>query len=250
MAMGRDASGMLGNVQQAIESMPFGFLKKVDPQTLLQFINEEHPQTVALLISHMPTAYGAELLAGMGPERQLDVVRRISQMRRPSPEAVKEMETGLELRLSNMMNQQQTEVGGVANVAGILNVSERSIERSILDVLSREDPELSEEIRRLMFVFEDLVHLTDRDTQTLLKHVETSQWAMGLKGASDALKQKVLRNMSRRAAENLRDEIDFLGSVRITEVERVQQRIVDIVRHLEDAGEVTRSVDEQTEYVS
>ena len=250
-ALGRDASEIIGNLQQTIEAMPFGFVKKVDTQTLLQFIGDEHPQTIALLLSHVPGSYAAEVLAGLTAEKQLEVIRRIAAIGRTSPEAVSELEYGLELRLSNMVNHQQSKVGGVENVAEILNVCERSIERAIMETLGREDPELSDEIRRLMFVFEDIAKLGDRDIQSLLKNVETAQWAMSLKGASQTLQEKVLRNMSTRAAENLREEMDYLGSVKVSEVESVQQKIVDIVRALEDSGEISRpSGEEEEEYVT
>lgn len=250
-ALGRDAAELIGNLQQTIEAMPFGFVKKVDTQTLLQFIGDEHPQTIALLLSHVPATYAAEVMAGLDPEKQLEVIRRVANIGRTSPTAVTELERGLEIRLRSMVNQQQSNLGGVESVAEILNVAERAIERTIMESLGREDPELSEEIRRLMFVFEDIVKLGDRDIQSLLKNVETAQWAMALKGASEALQEKVLRNMSSRAAENLREEMGYLGSVRISEVEGIQQKIVDIVRHLEDTGEISRPTGEaEEEYVS
>ncbi|MEM1226390.1 MAG: flagellar motor switch protein FliG [Planctomycetota bacterium] len=250
-ALGRDAGELIGNLQQTIEAMPFGYVKKVDAQTLLQFIGEEHPQTIALLLSHVPAPYAAEVMAGLQPEKQLEVIRRIASIGRTSPDAVAELERGLELRLSSMVNQQHSATGGVESVAEILNVVERSIERVLMESLGREDPELSDEIRRLMFVFEDIAKLGDRDIQALLKNVETAQWAMSLKGASEALQEKVLRNMSSRAADNLREEMGFLGSVRLSEVEGVQQKIVDIVRHLEDSGEISRpSGESEEEYVT
>lgn len=250
-ALGRDAGEILGNLQQTIEAMPFGFVKKVDAQTLLQFIGEEHPQTIALLLSHVPGPYAAEVMAGLATDKQLEVIRRIASIGRTSPEAVSELEYGLELRLSSMVNQQHSNTGGVESVAEILNVCERSIERAIMETLGQEDPELSDEIRRLMFVFEDINKLADRDIQSLLKNVETAQWAMALKGASQPLQEKVLRNMSTRAAENLREEMDYLGSVKVSEVEGVQQSIVDIVRALEDSGEISRpSGEEEEEYVT
>ena len=250
-ALGRDASEIIGNLQQTIEAMPFGFVKKVDTQTLLQFIGDEHPQTIALLLSHVPGSYAAEVMVGLSVEKQLEVIRRIASIGRTSPEAVAELETGLELRLSNMVNQNNTNVGGVESVAEILNVVERSIERVIMDTLGKDEPELCDEIRRLMFVFEDIQKLGDREIQCLLKNVETAQWAMALKGASEPLQEKVLRNMSTRAAENLREEMDYLGSVKISEVEGVQQKIVDIVRMLEDSGEIARPTgEEEEEYVS
>ncbi|TWT54009.1 Flagellar motor switch protein FliG [Rubripirellula amarantea] len=250
-ALGRDASELIGNLQQTIEAMPFGFVKKVDAQTLLQFIGEEHPQTIALLLSHVPSHYASDVMGGLDPEKQLEVIRRIATIGRTSPEAVAELEYGLEMRLSSMVNQQQSNSGGIESVAEILNVCERSIERNIMDALGRDDPELSDEIRRLMFVFEDISKLGDRDIQALLKNVETAQWAMALKGASSKLQEKIMRNMSSRAAENLKEEIGYLGSVRVTEVEAVQQKVVDIVRHLEDCGEISRPTgEEEEEYVT
>lgn len=250
-ALGKDGADLLGNLQQTMDSMPFAFLKKVDPQTLLQFVNEEHPQTLALLMCHLPGAYSAELLAGLAADKQLDVIRRIAAMGRTSPDAVSELERALEQRLSTMVSQKHSKVGGVENVAEILNVSERSIERTVMETLSEDDPELSEGIRRLMFVFEDIGKLGDRDIQCLLKNVETSQWAMALKGASQTLQEKIMRNMSARAADNLKEEIDYLGSVRVSEVEAVQQKVVDIVRHLEESGELSRPTgDEEEQFIS
>jgi len=250
-ALGRDANEMIGNLQQTIEAMPFGFIKKVDSQTLMQFIGEEHPQTIALLLSHVPASYAADVLSGLDGEKQLEVIRRVASMGRTNPDAIAELEYGLEMRLSSMVNQNLSNAGGVESVAEILNVSERAVERAIMESLGRDDPELSDDIRRLMFVFEDIAKLGDRDIQALLKNVETAQWAMALKGASETLQEKVMKNMSSRAAENLKEEIDFLGSVRVSEVESVQQKIVDIVRHLEDSGEISRpSGDSEDEYVN
>ncbi|MDX1945695.1 MAG: flagellar motor switch protein FliG [Pirellulaceae bacterium] len=238
-ALGKGATATLDNVRQSIEALPFGFLKKVDPQNLLTFIIDEHPQTIALVLSHLPPSYGAEIIKGLPAERQLAVVRRIANMGQTNPEVIQEVERGLESRMANLMNQSFEKAGGVGSVAEILNVSDRTTERSLLEALSQEDPQLVEEIRRLMFVFDDLCKLTDKDIQTVLKNVETAQWAMALKGANADLKQKILGNMSQRAAAMLSEEMEFLGSVRLSEVEQVQQQIVDLVRKLEDAGEIT-----------
>ena len=152
---------------------------------------------------------------------------------------IHEIERGLESRMASLMNQSYEKAGGVNSVAEILNVSDRAVERVLLESLSQEDPELVEEIRRLMFVFDDLCKLSDRDIQTVLKNVETAQWAMSLKGASSELKQKIMGNLSTRAASLLGEEMEYLGAVRLSEVEQVQQQIVDVVRKLEDAGEIT-----------
>ena len=238
-ALGKNAGTTLDVVRQSIEALPFGFLKKVDPQNLLTFIIDEHPQTIALVLSHLPPAYGAEVIKGLPAERQLAVIRRIAHMGQTSPEVLNEIEHGLQSRMASLMNQSFEKAGGVNSVAEILNVSDRATERSLLESLAQDDPQLVEEIRRLMFVFEDLCKLSDKDIQTVLKNVETAQWAMALKGASSDLKQKIMGNLSQRAAALLTEEMEYLGSVRLSEVEQIQQQIVDVVRKLEEAGEIT-----------
>jgi flagellar motor switch protein FliG len=246
-ALGKGATQTLDVVQQSIAALPFGFLKKVDPQNLLTFIIDEHPQTIALILSHLAPAYGAEIVKGLPAERQLAVIRRVANMGQTSPEVIQEVEQGLESRMSNLMNQSYEKAGGVSSVAEILNVSDRATERALLESLAQEAPDLVEEIRRLMFVFDDLGKLSDKDIQSVLKNVETNQWAMALKGASAELKQKILGNMSQRAAAMLSEEMDFLGAVKLSEVEQIQQQIVDIVRKLEDAGQITVHAAEETE---
>ncbi|MGA2616620.1 MAG: flagellar motor switch protein FliG [Thermoguttaceae bacterium] len=246
-ALGKSAGATLDNVRQSIEALPFGFLQKVDSQNLLTFIMDEHPQTIALILSHLPPPQAAEIISGLPAERQISVIRRIATMSQTSPEIIKEVERGLEHRMASVMSQQFENAGGVANVAEMLNVIDRATERSLLENLAREDPDLVEEIRRLMFVFDDIGNLSNRDIQTLLKNVENSQWALALKGASAELKEKILNNMSKRAGEMLREEMDYLGPVRLSAVEQTQQQIVDIVRRLEDAGDITTHAEEQEE---
>ncbi len=246
-ALGSKASPTLDIVRQSIEALPFGFLKKVDPQNLLTFIIDEHPQTIALVLSHLPSAYGAEIIKGLPAERQLAVIRRIAHMGQTNPEVIHEVERGLESRMASLMQQSFEKAGGVNSVAEILNVSDRAVERALLESLAQDDPELVEEIRRLMFVFDDLTKLSDKDIQAVLKNVETPQWALALKGASAELKQKVLGNMSQRAAGMLAEEMEYLGAVKLSEVETVQQQIVDIVRRLEDAGEITVHAGDESE---
>ena len=229
------------------KSLPFGFLKKVDPQNVVTFINDEHPQTIALILSHLPPAYGAQIIAGLTPERQMAVIQRIAHMGQTNPEVIKQVEEGLESRMMSVMSQQFENAGGVSSVAEILNVTDRATERNLLENLAQEDPELVDEIRRLMFVFEDINKLRDKDVQTVLKNVESAQWAMALKGASEELKQKILGNMSQRAAQLLQEEMEYLGAVRLSEVEAVQQQIVDIIRRLEDAGEISTHTEEENE---
>jgi flagellar motor switch protein FliG len=246
-ALGKNAGTTLDNVRQSIEALPFGFLKKVDAQNLLTFIVDEHPQTIALILSHLPPTYGAQIVGGLSPERQLQVIRRIATMGQTSPDVVHEVERGLEHRMSSVMSQSFEHAGGIESVAEILNVSDRATERSLLENLAQEDAELVADIRRLMFVFEDISKLTDKDIQALMKNVENAQWAMALKGASPDLKQKVLGNMSTRASKTLQEEMEFLGAKKLSEVESVQQQIVDIVRRLEDMGEISTHSGEETE---
>ncbi|MHB1034927.1 MAG: flagellar motor switch protein FliG [Pirellulales bacterium] len=246
-ALGKAASGTLDNVRQSIEAVPFAFLQKVDSQNLLTFIIDEHPQTIALIVSHLPPANAAGIIAGLPGNRQLAVIRRIATMGQTNPEIIHEIERGLEHRMSSLVSQQFEKAGGVPRVAEILNVTDRATERNLLENLAVENPELVEEIRRLMFVFDDITKFSDKDIQTILKNVETSQWAMALKGAKDDLKQKILGNMSTRAADLLREEMDYLGPVRLSAVEQVQQQIVDIIRRLEDVGELTLQGDQEEE---
>ncbi|MEA1952120.1 MAG: flagellar motor switch protein FliG [Planctomycetota bacterium] len=246
-ALGKQAGATLDNVRQSIEALPFGFLQKVDSQNLLTFIIDEHPQTIALILSHIPPAQAADIISGLPAERQLSVVRRVATMSQTSPEIIQEVERGLENRMASVMSQQFEKAGGVGSVAEMLNVIDRTTERSLLENLAQEDPDLVEEIRRLMFVFEDITKFSDRDIQSVLKNVESSQWAMALKGASEELKEKILNNMSKRAADMLREEMDYLGPVRLSNVEQVQQQIVDIIRTLEDTGEITLQNNEEEE---
>jgi flagellar motor switch protein FliG len=246
-ALGKAAGATLDSVRQSIEALPFGFLQKVDSQNLLTFIVDEHPQTIALILSHVPPSQAADILSGLPGPRQLAVVRRIATMGQTSPEIIQEVEKGLEHRMASVMSQQFEKAGGVDSVAEILNVIDRATERSLLENLAQEDPDLVEEIRRLMFVFEDITKFTDRDIQTVLKNVESSQWAMALKGASEELKEKILSNMSKRASTLLLEEMEYLGPVRASNVEQVQQQIVDIIRRLEDASEITIHGDEEEE---
>ncbi|HET6883427.1 MAG TPA: flagellar motor switch protein FliG [Pirellulales bacterium] len=249
-ALGKNAGSTIENVRQQIEAMPFGFLQKVDSQNLLTFIMDEHPQTIALILSHLQASQAADIISGLPSDRQLAVVRRIATMGQTNPEIIQEVEKGLEHRMSSVMSQQFENAGGVEAVAEILNVTDRATERSLLENLAQEDPDLVEEIRRLMFVFEDILKFSAKDVQTLLKNVENSQLAMALKGASEELKQKILGNMSVRAADLLREEMEYLGPVRLSSVEQVQQQIVDIIRRLEDSGEITvNSGDEVEEFI-
>lgn len=239
-ALGNSAGDTLDNIRHSIEAVPFAFLRQVDSQNILTYIIDEHPQTIALILSHLPPSSSAEILSGLPVDRQISVVQRIAEMGQTSPEIIQEVEAGLEGRMSSMMSQNFENAGGIGAVAEMLNVSDRATERSLLENLAQENAGLVEEIRRLMFVFEDITKFNDKDIQTVLKNVENSQWGLALKGASEDLKQKIFSNMSKRASEMLTEEMEYLGAVKISAVEQKQQEVVDIIRRLEDSGEIDR----------
>jgi flagellar motor switch protein FliG len=239
-SLGKDNAGkILESVRQSMNSVPFGFLQKAGIESLLTFISEEHPQTIALIMSHLPAQQSAELLSGLPANKQLDVIRRIANMEQTNPEVIADVERTLQSRMTSTFNQQMEKRGGVPMVAQILNVTDRMTNKGILESLDQEDTELADEIRRLMFVFDDLLKLDDKAIQSLLKEVENNQWAVALKGANDEIRQKVFANLSQRAAEMLKEEMEYLGPVRLSDVEAMQQQIVDTVRRLEDSGEIT-----------
>lgn len=241
------ATSILDSVKQSMSSVPFGFLHKTGAENLLTFVSEEHPQTIALIMSHLPSPLAAELLSGLPSQKQLEVIRRVANMEQTSPEVVRDVEKSLELRMKSTFSQQLEKAGGVSAVAQILNVTDRMTNKAILENLEQEDNELVDQIRRLMFVFDDLLKLDDKSIQSLLKEVENSQWALALKGASDELKSKVLGNLSQRAAAMLVEEMEYLGPVRVSDVEAVQQVIVDTVRRLEDSGEIVVGANSDSE---
>ena len=238
-SLGKEGAGeLMSNVEKTIQAVPFGFLQRANAEQLVTFIVDEHPQTIALILSHLAPPLSAAVLRGLPAEKQTEIIRRVATMEQTSPEVIHEVETALETRLSTIVNQQLETTGGATAVAEILNVTDRATERAILENLEQEDPDLVEEIRRLMFVFEDLMKLDDRGIQAVLKDVETAQWAIALKGASEELKGRIFGNLSQRAASTLQEEIEYLGPVRLSDVEAAQQQIVDVVRRLEDAGTV------------
>lgn len=239
-SLGADRAGVImDHVKQSMSSVPFGFLQKAGADNLMTYIVEEHPQTIALIMSHLPASLAAEVLAGLPSGKQIDVIRRVATMEQTNPDVVRDVELSLERRMTSTFNQQLEKAGGVQSVAQILNVTDRTTNKGILDTLEQDDAELVDEIRRLMFVFDDLLKLDDRSIRALLKEVDSAEWATALKGASEEIKKKVLGNLSQRAAEMLNEEMDYLGPVRLSDVEAMQQQIVDTVRRLEDSGEVT-----------
>jgi flagellar motor switch protein FliG len=233
-----EASRILEQIEQTVNATPFAFLQKAESENLLTFIQDEHPQTIALILSHLPADKAGEILGGLAQEKQMEVVMRIAKMEQTNPEVIREVEKGLEGRLSAIVSQTFEKAGGVEAVAEILNVADRATEKAILEKLETSDPDLVEQIRRLMFVFEDINLVDDRGIQMVLKEVDNSDMALALKTASDELKTKIFRNMSERAAAMIREEMEYMGPVKLTDVEAAQQKIVDIVRRLDDAGEI------------
>lgn len=233
-----EAERVMHQIEHQFYAKPFTFLHKAETENLLTFIQDEHPQTIALILAHLTPDKASEILAGLKEEKQVEVVARISRMEQTSPEVIKEVERGLEHRLSGIMSDRLQRVGGVEAVAEILNLTDRSTEKGILEKMGEEDPELVEQIRRLMFVFEDILLVNDKGIQAVLKEVETSELVLALRTATDELKNKILSNMSERAAQMIREEMEYMGPVRLSDVETAQQKIVDVVRRLEDSGEI------------
>lgn len=235
---GDEAKKIITAIEHQVYEQPFSFLQKTETENLLTYLQGEHPQTIALVLSHLPAGMASEILAGLPTDRQIEVVTRMAHMDQTSPEVIKEVERGLEKRLAGVVSERFERVGGVEAVAEILNLSGRAAEKAILEGLGNIDPMLVEDIRRLMFVFEDIGRVDDRGIQTVLKEVDNEDLALALKTASDTLREKIFKNMSERAAQLIKEEIEFMGPVRVSDVEAAQQKIVDIVRRLEDAGEI------------
>ena len=235
---GECAKQVMTQVETQVQRTPFSFLRRVESDTLLAFIQEEHPQIIALIVSHLDQDRASEILVGLPAEKQVEVVRRVANMEQTNPALVQEVEAGLEDRLANMLSSSSERVGGIKAVAEVLNLCDRNTERNIMDGIETDSPDLVENIRRLMFVFEDVRYVNDRGIQTVLKEIDNDLLALALKTASEDLRDKIFSNMSERAAEVVREDMEYMGPVRLSDVEAAQQRIVDIVRRLEDAGDL------------
>ncbi len=233
-----EAEDIIKQVTQTIQQTPFQFLQKAEAESILTFIQDEHPQTIALILAHLQPEKSAEILQGLVQQKQVEVIKRIAAMEQTNPEVIREVEVGLEHRLSDIVSQTFDKAGGVESTAAILNLADRSTEKGILEALETDDPDLVEQIRRLMFVFEDILLVNDKGIQSVLKEVDNDELALALKTASDELKQKIFGNMSERAAQLIKEDMEYMGPVRLSDVENAQQKIVDIVRRLEDAGEI------------
>ena len=233
-----EANEIMRQVSQTIHKTPFQFLQKTDAANILTFIQEEHPQTIALILAHLQPEKSAEIIMGLNQQKQIEVVKRVAAMEQTNPEVIAEVEHGLEERLSDIVSQTFDKAGGVEAAAGILNLSDRSTEKGIMEGLETDDPDLVEQIKRLMFVFEDILLVDDKGIQSVLKEIDNDELALALKTASDEMKQKIFGNMSERASELIKEDMQYMGPVRLADVEAAQQKIVDIVRRLEEAGEI------------
>jgi flagellar motor switch protein FliG len=232
------AMNIINRLTSALQVRPFDFARKADPAQILNFIQNEHPQTIALVLSYLNPAQAGQILSELPQEMQADIARRIALMDRTSPEIINEVEQILERKLSATVVQDYTQTGGIEAVVEVLNGVDRSTERTILDALEIQDPELAEEIKKRMFVFEDIVTLDNRAIQRVIREVDNGDLLLALKVASDEVKEIVFRNMSKRMAETFKEEMEFMGPVRLRDVEEAQSRIVAVIRRLEEAGEI------------
>ncbi|SFP24237.1 flagellar motor switch protein FliG [Geodermatophilus dictyosporus] len=250
--LGEDkAEGILARLNVVYTEVPFASLRNADVRQLVTFLKDEHPQVIALVLAHLTAAQSAEVLSGFAPEQQAEVAHRIATMDRTTPEMVRLVEEELGRRMGSLLaHQDMSTVGGVETLVEIINRSPRPTERSILEWLDSSDPELAEQVRAQMFVFEDIVTIDDRSMQLVLREVQSNDLATALKGVRPDVRDKVVRNLSERAAENLAEEIELLGPVRARTVEEAQGKVVAVIRTLEEQGVVTISRGGDDEFVA
>ncbi|WP_064093713.1 flagellar motor switch protein FliG [Rossellomorea aquimaris] len=238
-ALGTDqASAIINRLTSSLQVKPFDFARRADAGQILNFIQNEHPQTIALILSYLEPQQAGQILSELPQEVQADIARRIALMDGTSPEVISEVEAILERKLSTTVTQDYSQTGGVEAVVEVLNGVDRSTERTILDALEIQDPELAEEIKKRMFVFEDIVTLDGRSIQRVIRDCENEDLLLSLKVSSDEVKEVVFKNMSNRMVESLKEEMEFMGPVRLRDVEEAQSRIVAVIRRLEDSGEI------------
>ncbi|MCR5602306.1 MAG: flagellar motor switch protein FliG [Lachnospiraceae bacterium] len=241
-ALGEEkAMDVIGKLTASLQVKPFEFIRKTEASQLLNFIQDEHPQTIALILSYLSASQAAMIVGALPPERQADVAKRIALMDRTSPDVVKEVERILETKLASLVNQDYTVIGGVDSVVDILNTVDRSTEKHIMETLEIDEPELAEEIRKKMFVFEDILLLDDRAIQRVLRDVDNGDLAIALKSANEEVQNAIFNNLSKRLAVMIKEDMEFMGPVRMKDVEEAQQKIVNVIRRLEDSAEIVIS---------
>lgn len=241
-ALGEEkAKDVLGKLTASLQVRPFEFIRKTDASQILNFIQDEHPQTIALILSYLSPSQAAGIVGSLPPDKQTDVAKRIATMDRTSPDVIKEVEDILEQKLASLVSQDYTIVGGVDSVVAILNTVDRGTEKHIMENLEIEEPELADEIRKKMFVFEDILMLDDRSIQRVLRDVENNELAVALKNANEDVRNAIFSNLSTRLADMIREDMEYMGPVRVKDVEEAQQKIVNIIRKLEDSAEIVIS---------
>lgn len=241
-ALGEDrAKEVITKLTASLQVRPFEFVRKTDPSQLLNFIQDEHPQTIAMILSYLTSAQAALVIGALPPEKQADVAKRIAMMDRTSPDVIKEVERVLEKKLSSLVNQDYTIVGGVDAIVNILNTVDRTTEKHIMESLEIEEPELADEIRKKMFVFEDILLLDDRAIQRVLRDVDNADLGVALKAANEEVQNVIFKNLSKRLAAMIKEDMEFIGPVRMKDVEEAQQKVVSVIRKLEDSGEIVIS---------
>ncbi|GAA0298795.1 flagellar motor switch protein FliG [Gracilibacillus halotolerans] len=238
-ALGEEkANDILNRLTSSLQVKPFDFARKADPAQIINFIQTEHPQTIALVLSYLDAEQSAQILSELPEEMQADIARRIALMDSTSPEIIEEVEQMLERKLSATVTHDYTQTGGIQAVVDVLNGVDRSTERTILDSLEMDDPDLADEIKKRMFVFEDIVTLDNRAIQRVIREVDQEDLQLALKVSSDDVKDVVFKNMSARMSETFKEEMEFMGPVRLRDVEEAQTRIVSVIRRLEEIGEI------------
>jgi flagellar motor switch protein FliG len=233
------AEEILGQITAQAELRPFDFLRRTPPEQIATFLADEAPQTIALVVASLHSTLGAKVLGCLNPETQANVAMRIATMEDTNPGVVEDIERGLRLKLSNVLTQEFSQAGGVDSLAELLNRAGRSTERTVLDAIAQQDGELADEIRQKLFTFDDIVVLSDRDIQLLLREVDQKDLALALRGVSDEVRETIFRNMSQRGTEMLKEELETGKPQRRSVVEEAQSRIVGSIRRLEDAGAIT-----------
>ena len=241
-ALGEEkALDVISKLTTSLQVKPFEFVRKAEASQILNFIQDEHPQTIALILSYLSPQQAALIMSALPPDRQADVAKRVATMDRTSPDVIKEVERVLETKLSSLVNQDYTVIGGVDAVVEILNAVDRGTEKHIMETLEIEDPELADEIRKKMFVFEDILLLDDRAIQRVLRDVDNNDLAVALKGSTEQVQNAIFNNLSKRLAAMIKEDMEFMGPVRMKDVEEAQQKIVNIIRKLEDSAEIVIS---------
>ena len=236
---GERANAIIEKLTASLQVRPFDFIKRDDVSQIINFTQNEHPQTIALVLSYLKPEQAAEVISALPFEKQAEVARRIAKMDKTNPDVIREVESALEKKLSSIMTSNYADIGGVDAIVEILNSVDRTTEKNIMETLEVEEVELSDEIKKKMFVFEDIVNLDNRTIQTILREdIDNRELAVALKGSSEAVQNIIFNNLSKRLVAMIKEDMDFMGPVRRSDVEEAQQKIVNIIRRLQDSGEI------------